>query len=738
MRTTRLRQTKFTGRVRFRFPWVLAGMTFLAIATGGGESGFAQRTAGDGPPLHYDAEGNLQSPEMKERQEIREELLELAHSRNFGALEARFTEARESKAIMADGLQLLDFYYRVTPSLIRGLPGFNETDVLGFFQEWQTAFPESPTPLTLRGDLEIILAWESRGGGWASEVTEEGWEGFRRHLGLAETHLTKATELEIQDPQTYARLITVVMGRSGPRELTMELHERGFALDPDFLSLCAAITMQLLPRWGGQPGELVDFAGRTADRLGGQKGDALYARFGRLTYNYSGSYAFAAYHDFDWDRLARGFAALRKEYPQCAAKYFAQEAELAAALGHVEAFRAASSNLGDEWRAHYLGDADPKTVEAKYLALEPQLLEAANLGDLRGLNRLLAEGADINAQNENGQTALNLAVQNDDPVMVDVLIERGADLNIPDSKGWTVLSIATKNDQPHMIRRLVDGGARLDEPRDRTLPLLVAVNLERPETVRLLLEVGADPNLSDASGWTPLSVATYKADPLLIRRLVDGGAHLDKPLDQRAPLLLAIENARPEIVGLLLEFGADPDLNVPQIGTPLLYAIRSIQVDCVSELLDGGADPNLPDAAGWTPLSVAIHKARPDLIETLVRHGARLDEPAGLRAPLMVAIDQSRPELIGLLIDLGANPDLRIPRIGTPMHHAIRQDKVDCVRELLNGGANPAKVILEKNGVQLLPTPLDLAKERGNRELIQLLENVADHSPVKDGAPANP
>lgn len=500
---------------------------------------------GDGPPLHFDAEGNLQSPEMIEREQIRTLLQALARDRDFAGLEARFAEARESQAVMADGVPLLDQFYRVVPEVVGDPPGFDKAGLQQFLEDWRQAFPDSPAPLTLLGDLEIDLAWESRGGGWATEVSEEGWEGFKEHLRRAEVHLAKATELEVQDPQTYANMIIVAMGMRYPRDVTLKFYEQGFALDPECPSLYAAITLQLLPRWGGQPGELVEFAGRMADRLEGEEGDAMYARFGRVAYNYDGSYGFATYHSFDRDRLARGFAALRKQYPQCAAKYFAQEAELAAALGHEEAFRAASSGLGGTWRAHYLGDADPEAVEAKYLWRGAQLLEAANLGDLEGVIRLLGEGADVNARNENGQTALNLAVQYDLSPMVEVLFENGADPNIPDTVGWTVLAIATYKDLPHMVSRLVEGGARPDEPRDERLPLLLAIGLGRPKLIRLLIELGANPNVTVPGMGTPLHHAVRHMQIESARELLSGGANptvavMDEAGSQAMPTPLEI------------------------------------------------------------------------------------------------------------------------------------------------------------------------------------------------------
>src|SRR5690606_9898351 len=63
----------------------------------------------------------------------------------------------------------------------------------------------------MRGELEIVLAWKARGGGWANTVTEQGWEEFFRQLENARGHLAAAHAAHPEFPEAATKMITVAM-----------------------------------------------------------------------------------------------------------------------------------------------------------------------------------------------------------------------------------------------------------------------------------------------------------------------------------------------------------------------------------------------------------------------------------------------------------------------------------------------------------------------------------------------
>jgi hypothetical protein len=103
-------------------------------------------------------------------------------------------------------------------------------------------------------------AWQARTGGWASEVTEEGWNGWGRNLAEARKHLTKAWELNPKDPTAAAYMVGVAMGDEGDKEEMRHWFDRSVAAQMDFGDAYQRLLWGLRPRWGGTHEEMLQFA----------------------------------------------------------------------------------------------------------------------------------------------------------------------------------------------------------------------------------------------------------------------------------------------------------------------------------------------------------------------------------------------------------------------------------------------------------------------------------------------
>lgn len=84
---------------------------------------------------------------------------------------------------------------------------------------------------------------------------------------------------------------------------------------------------------------------------------------------------------------------------------------------------------------------------------------AARQGNVDTLKRLLANGADVNARDAHGQTALMLAARVGHVSAVALLVERGADLNHTAKFHLSALILAVVNNHPGIVQALVDAGA---------------------------------------------------------------------------------------------------------------------------------------------------------------------------------------------------------------------------------------------------------------------------------------
>jgi ankyrin repeat protein len=154
------------------------------------------------------------------------------------------------------------------------------------------------------------------------------------------------------------------------------------------------------------------------------------------------------------------------------------------------------------------------------------------------------------------------------------------------------------------------------------------------------------------------------------------------------PLHAAIEKEYRDIVLLLLEHGADPEIRSSRDETALWTASRCGCADIVRQLISHGADPNAEwEYERWTALHVASHHGRPEIVRILLEHGANLDalDPYG-RTALHIAWEIT---VIELLLDHGMNVDVRDKEGWTPLHKVAYSLELQVLVVLLDRGADP-------------------------------------------------
>ena len=158
--------------------------------------------------------------------------------------------------------------------------------------------------------------------------------------------------------------------------------------------------------------------------------------------------------------------------------------------------------------------------------------DAAQRGDVAAVRSLLRQGADVNAAQGDGMTALHWAARRGDVELAEALIYAGGD---------------------------VHAGTRVG----RYSPLHMAARSAHSGIVTLLLEANADPNVRTTnSGATPLHLAAASGDPGIVAELVRRGAAVDarESAWSQTPLMFAAANDRAEAIRALLAAGADPSI----------------------------------------------------------------------------------------------------------------------------------------------------------------------------------
>lgn len=186
--------------------------------------------------------------------------------------------------------------------------------------------------------------------------------------------------------------------------------------------------------------------------------------------------------------------------------------------------------------------------------------------------------------------------------------------------------------------------------------LVEAALSEDLETVRRLIEGGADPNSVDRHGMGPLLCF----DPEITRYLLEHGADPDLQGNENiAPVLLGVSSSV-ECMRLMLEAGANANRASEHNGETALHAVAgSSDTEALRLLLDHGANPNARTKPGMT--TYALWR----------------DARVRGETPLHRAAAWGSPDVIQILLDAGADPTIRDANKDTPLSWASwhRRDK---------------------------------------------------------------
>lgn len=136
------------------------------------------------------------------------------------------------------------------------------------------------------------------------------------------------------------------------------------------------------------------------------------------------------------------------------------------------------------------------------------LAQAVSHANLKMVKALFGAGADINAEDRAGRTALMSLDEDATPELVRALLDAGAEVKVRDDEGNSALSRASAASTAEVVRQLLDAGAKINQKNEagRTA-LMLAAEAGELENVKVLLTAGADYNLSDDEGKTALGLA---------------------------------------------------------------------------------------------------------------------------------------------------------------------------------------------------------------------------------------
>ena len=292
--------------------------------------------------------------------------------------------------------------------------------------------------------------------------------------------------------------------------------------------------------------------------------------------------------------------------------------------------------------------AHRENVNARGARDTTPLMYAAAYGSLQSMKILLKAGADVDAVNAFGATALMWSVSQ--PEKVKLLLDHKANANLKAKDGRTALMLAAASPGSDRVVDLLlaHGADPKVKAEDGSNFLVTAALGMNPYSVRLALAKGLDVESPDPAGDTPLLNAAANGDVASVKLLLEKGANVNAVgadagvlkvkngvirLGLFTPLLAASTYGPPELVEMLLKAGAKVNVTDARGMTPLHFAVTTDyqNPEIVRMLLAAGADPRIKMSDGGDVSAWAAKFAVPKSLSQLPQAESVLVEAVSVK-----------------------------------------------------------------------------------------------------------
>jgi hypothetical protein len=256
----------------------------------------------------------VEAPETKEIKEIKREASLLLARKDYDKLDAFAKRLRDSKESYADGVWKVFYVYD-------GLDLSDEASDAEWqkrfkaIKSWIDAKPDSITARVAMAKDLVSYAWKARGTGYADTVSEASWKVFYQRLNQAVNVLNSAKTLNEQCPCLWSVLLQAHLGSQIERSQYDATFEAAIKAWPDYTPYYFKRAYFLFPRWYGAEGEWEKDLEQSADKVGGDEGDMLYARVVWSAHQTGTSTDIFEDYKLSWPRVDKGFEIIEKRFP---------------------------------------------------------------------------------------------------------------------------------------------------------------------------------------------------------------------------------------------------------------------------------------------------------------------------------------------------------------------------------------------------------------------------------------
>lgn len=359
------------------------------------------------------------------------------------------------------------------------------------------------------------------------------------------------------------------------------------------------------------------------------------------------------------------------------------------------------------------------------------LHKAAQAGNEAQVRKILADGCDVNLENDDGHTALYVASMKSREGIVRILLQHKAIVNTTNNPLLVVKDVAT-------AKLLIQANGNL-HARDEygNTPLHMAILIGNKELIQLYLSFGAKIHVTTATGHTALHTqsSSFLDEPWgskLTQELIQRGASVNcKDYQGRSPLHLAAFNyslEKEETIRMLIKAGSSLiDLDI-QGFNPLHHFIsqsrgcsemdETLAIKFIDILLADEQSVNSVTAIGQTILHLSISDLPFQILQYLVKKGCRLDiKDSRGQCLLHYIVDREEEitDVLKYLLNMGLKVDDCDDWGQTALHLAIEKNKKKLAVALIDFGADVN--VKDANGRQ----PIHIAAEHGRDSILDFL-----------------
>lgn len=244
--------------------------------------------------------------------------------------------------------------------------------------------------------------------------------------------------------------------------------------------------------------------------------------------------------------------------------------------------------------------------------------------------QILADaGADINAVNIYGATALHMSARHNKKEVVEFLLGLGADINILDQYKRNAIYEAVRCSNIDITKLLVTSGGDINNKDIYGDTILhTSVLYENHDIIKLLINLGIDVNSVNADKMNPIATIAGRntiSAVETVKILFENKADINNiDIYGETALFKSINNTCPAVMLYLLSIGADINIVDNFNGNILYKAVKSGNLKAIKIILKTGVNVNAVNNNGWSPLHMAMRRGSIAIIQSLIKYGADL------------------------------------------------------------------------------------------------------------------